>query len=169
MCPCSRLLQQSNHESPPAYVYFLELDFRTRNLMPSTVETGLNPYDVRKKWYVQSPFISLCPQAYLFASDRDRSKDGPLCYKEMTWIETFLNDPSVKKTLGVPSQVDFESCNMGVGEAFHGQGDGMKNSAVLLGPLIDDGIRLLVYAGNADAMCNYMVRLSFFILFSISN
>lgn len=75
----------------------------------------------------------------------------------MTWIETFLNQPSAKKTLGVPSDIKFESCNMNVNQAFMGQGDGMKNSAVLLGPLIDDGIRLLVYAGNADAMCNYMV------------
>lgn len=77
----------------------------------------------------------------------------------MTWIETFLNDPSIKKALGVPNQVEFASCNMGVNQAFFGQGDGMKNSAVLLGPLIDDGIRLLVYAGNADAMCNFIVRL----------
>ena len=83
----------------------------------------------------------------------------------MTWIEVFLNDPTVKKTLGVPSAVEFESCNMNVNQAFFGQGDGMKNSAVLLGPLIDDGIRLLVYAGNADAMCNYMVRLPTSLLF----
>lgn len=76
----------------------------------------------------------------------------------MTWIETFLNDASTKKTLGVPAQVDFQSCNMNVNQAFFGQGDAMKNRAILLGPLIDDGIRLLVYAGNADAMCNFIVR-----------
>ena len=29
------------------------------------------------------------------------------------------------------------------------QGDGMHNSALLLPELIDDGVRLLVYAGNA--------------------
>jgi len=32
----------------------------------------------------------------------------------------------------------------------------MRNSAILLTELVNDGIRLLVYAGNADAMCNYM-------------
>ena len=33
--------------------------------------------------------------------------------------------------------------------AFLGQGDGMKNSAALIPELLADGIRLLVYAGNA--------------------
>ncbi len=38
---------------------------------------------------------------------------------------------------------------MKVYEAFMYQGDGMHNSAALLPELINDGIRLLVYAGNA--------------------
>ncbi len=33
----------------------------------------------------------------------------------------------------------------------------MHNSAALLPELLEDGMRLLVYAGNADAMCNFMV------------
>jgi len=45
---------------------------------------------------------------------------------------------------------------MRVNEAFMFQGDGMHNSAALLPELINDGIRLLVYAGNADMMCNYI-------------
>jgi hypothetical protein len=34
------------------------------------------------------------------------------------------------------------------------KGDGMHNSAAVLPELLADGIRLLVYAGNADFMCN---------------
>ena len=45
---------------------------------------------------------------------------------------------------------------MQVNQAFFFQGDGMHNSATLLLPLLSDGIKLLVYAGNADGMCNYM-------------
>ncbi|THH27237.1 hypothetical protein EUX98_g6950 [Antrodiella citrinella] len=132
---CQRLIQgcysyDSKFTCVPATVYCYS------QIMGPLQQTGLNPYDVRKK----------C----------DRSKDGDLCYKEMTWIETFLNDASTKKTLGVPAQVDFQSCNMNVNQAFFGQGDAMRNRAILLGPLIDDGIRLLVYAGNADAMCNFI-------------
>ncbi|KZT27650.1 serine carboxypeptidase [Neolentinus lepideus HHB14362 ss-1] len=99
-------------------------------------QTGLNLYDVRKK----------C----------DRQKDGSLCYKQMNWIETWMNDATNKKALGVDPSLDFQSCNMEVNQAFMMQGDGMHNSAALLPDLINDGIRLLVYAGNADAMCNYM-------------
>jgi len=100
------------------------------------MQTGLNPYDVRKK----------C----------DRSKDGDLCYRQMGWIETWMNDPKNKVALGVDPERTFTSCNMEVNQAFMLQGDGMHNSAALLPDLVNDGIRLLVYAGNADMMCNYM-------------
>ncbi|EKM61756.1 uncharacterized protein PHACADRAFT_248586 [Phanerochaete carnosa HHB-10118-sp] len=99
-------------------------------------QLGLNLYDVRRK----------C----------DRSKDGDLCYKQMDWIETWMNNPKNKRALGANPDLDFQSCNMEVNQAFFGQGDGMHNSAVLLSPLIEDGVRLLVYAGNADMVCNFM-------------
>src|SRR2546426_593984 len=92
-------------------------------------ETGLNPYDVRKT----------C----------DRQKDGNLCYKQMQWIEAWMNNPKNKAALGVNPKRDFESCNMAVNQAFTMAGDGMHNSASLLPELIEDGVRLLVYAGNA--------------------
>lgn len=101
------------------------------------LELGLNPYDVRKT----------C----------NRETDGPLCYKQMGWIETWMNDPENKKALGVDPSRDFESCNMQVNQAFLMAGDGMHNSALMLPELIEDGIRLLVYAGEADYMCNFIV------------
>lgn len=81
----------------------------------------INPYDVRRK------------------CDRD-GEDGPLCCalassalglhpwlssgadKQMSWIETYLNQPNVKKTLGAPANLNFESCNMKVNQAFLLQG-----------------------------------------------
>ena len=36
------------------------------------------------------------------------------------------------------------------------QGDGMHNSGLLLPQLVNEGVKLLVYAGNADSMCNYI-------------
>lgn len=39
-------------------------------------------------------------------------KDGPLCYEQMSWIENYLNQDSVKKELGAPKELKFESCNM---------------------------------------------------------
>ena len=41
-------------------------------------QLGLNMYDVRR------------------TCDRSPEKDGPLCYKEMGWMETYLNQPDIK-------------------------------------------------------------------------
>ncbi|KAI9507817.1 Alpha/Beta hydrolase protein [Russula earlei] len=101
-------------------------------------ETGLNLYDVRRK------------------CDRSKDADGPLCYKQVGWIEIWMNNPKNKAALGVDPSRKFESCNTEVNQAFSLRGDGMHNSAALLPELIDDGVRLLVYAGNADMMCNYI-------------
>jgi cathepsin A (carboxypeptidase C) len=60
-----------------------------------------------------------------------------------------MNDPKIKAALGADPSRTFESCNMAINQAFMSQGDGMHNSALLLPELIDDGVRLLVYAGNA--------------------
>ncbi|TIA86184.1 hypothetical protein E3P99_03754 [Wallemia hederae] len=100
-------------------------------------QLGLNPYDVRQT----------C----------DRKKDGDLCYKSMDWIQTYLNKPQVKKELGVPKYIEFQSCNFDVNRSFMGQGDSMHNSADPAIPnLLDSGISVLVYAGKADFMCNYI-------------
>ena len=40
-------------------------------------------------------------------------------------------------------------CNMKINQAFMMQGDGMHNAAALLPELVEDGVRLLIYAGNA--------------------
>ena len=81
--------------------------------------------------------------------DRSKDADGPLCYKEIGWTETWLNDPKTKAALGADPSRTFEACNLKINEAFAYQGDGMHNSAALLPELINDGVRLLVYAGNA--------------------
>ncbi|KAH8115994.1 serine carboxypeptidase [Phellopilus nigrolimitatus] len=99
-------------------------------------QSGRNPYDVRKT----------C----------DPAKDTSLCYRQMGWIETWMNEESNKKAVGADPTIDFSSCNMQVNQAFMMQGDGMHNSAPLLTDLVNDGIRLLIYAGNADYMCNFI-------------
>ena len=86
-----------------------------------------------------SPGTSRCPCTGIPADEcdpSDRSKDGDLCYKQMDWIDTWMNDPKHKKALGANPDMDFQSCNMEVNQAFFGQGDGMHNSAALLPPLI---------------------------------
>lgn len=68
-----------------------------------------------------------------------------------------MNRPEVKEELGAPKEMDFQSCNMEINRGFLMTGDSQHDSAALLPPLLEDGIRVLIYAGNADAMCNFMV------------
>jgi len=103
-------------------------------------QLGLNPYDVRRK----------CK----------KDEDGDLCYRQLEWVEKYLNDDKVKSELGAVASRDFKSCNMQVNQAFMMQGDGMHNAAALLPELVENGVRLLIYAGNADFMCNALGNLA---------
>lgn len=91
---------------------------------------GYNMYDARKK----------C----------NEEEEGSLCYAEIEWATTWLNDPAHKAALGVNPTLYFEACNIPMNLKFNYiQGDSMRNGAKLLAPLIADGIRVLIYAGNA--------------------
>ncbi|WWD21011.1 hypothetical protein CI109_105492 [Kwoniella shandongensis] len=104
----------------------------------SLQELGLNLYDVRRT----------CNKA--------PSEDGPLCYRELQWIETYLNKKEIKKALGAPDSITYQSCNMQINQNFLLQGDGMHDAAALLPELVEAGIRVLIYAGEADMMVNFI-------------
>ena len=93
--------------------------------------SGRNPYDLREE----------C-----------KDKEG-ICYVEMKWIMEWKNNPRVKHELGVDmAPVPFVHCNLTTNRAFYAQGQAMHNSAALLPPLIKDGMRLLVFAGDTGAL-----------------
>jgi len=66
-----------------------------------------------------------------------------------------MNSTAVKKALGVDVDRNFQACNEDVNAAFYVQGQALSNSAELLPNLMHGGVRLLVFAGNTDAVCNY--------------
>ncbi|PCH36516.1 hypothetical protein WOLCODRAFT_28645 [Wolfiporia cocos MD-104 SS10] len=132
---CQRLLK-SCYEYESRLMCVPALLYCNSQIMGPLVQLGYNPYDVRRK----------C----------DRQRDGDLCYSQMGWIDTWMNKPANKRALGVDPTLEFQSCNMQVNQAFAFQGDGAHNSAKLLPELVEDGVRLLVYAGNADMMCNFI-------------
>ncbi|KAF7364960.1 Carboxypeptidase [Mycena venus] len=87
----------------------------------------------------------------------DPAVDPPMCYEEIDWMNEYMALPEVKKALGVdPRAPEFVSCNDQLNFGFMLHGDGMRNTKGLVTELVDEGIRLLVYAGNVDMMCNYM-------------
>ncbi|KAG2367171.1 Alpha/Beta hydrolase protein [Suillus spraguei] len=133
--PCQRLIEACRESNTPATCAVATTYCNTQFYAPM-YQSGLNPYDARVK----------C----------NREIDGPLYYRQMGWIETYLNDPEVKAALGVNPQRNFECCSGPVHQAFMLEGDPMHDTPLLLTDVVNNGIRLLVYAGNADMMCNYM-------------
>eukprot|EP00929_Paragymnodinium_shiwhaense_P029482 TRINITY_DN1687_c0_g1_i2.p1 TRINITY_DN1687_c0_g1~~TRINITY_DN1687_c0_g1_i2.p1 ORF type:complete len:477 (+),score=153.76 TRINITY_DN1687_c0_g1_i2:78-1508(+) len=90
--------------------------------------TGMNVYDMRIK----------CAKP-------------PLCY-DFSSVETFLNSADTQKQLGVTKK--WESCNMAVNAAM--QGDYMKNYHTTLPDMLADDVKVLIYAGDVDYICNWL-------------
>ena len=97
---------------------------------PFRVEFPINMYDVRRP------------------CDRSPDKDGPLCYKQLEWIPVWLNEENIKNALGANPAITYNGSSPEVFQDFFTSGDLMHYSAGLLTDLVNDGIRLLVYAGE---------------------
>lgn len=78
--------------------------------------------------------------------------EGNLCY-DFSNMERFLNQKSVRDALGV-GNIDFVSCSSTVYEAM--LMDWMRNLEVGIPTLLEDGIKVLVYAGEYDLICNWL-------------
>jgi len=90
--------------------------------------TGYNPYDMRIK-----------------------CKVPPLCY-DFSSVETFLNSQDTQSKLGVNKK--WESCNTVVNMGF--QHDWMRNYHTKIPDMLADGIKILIYSGDVDYVCNWL-------------
>ncbi|EOY34479.1 Serine carboxypeptidase-like 48 [Theobroma cacao] len=84
--------------------------------------------------------------------DIRKNCEGDLCY-DFSDMETFLNLTSVRDALGV-GEMDFVSCSSVVYDAMIM--DWMKNLEVGIPALLEDGIKVLIYAGEYDLICNWL-------------
>jgi cathepsin A (carboxypeptidase C) len=101
------------------------------NILAAYEETGQNVYDIRKP-----------------------CGPNPLCY-DFSKETTFLNDAGIKSQLHVdPSVSKWQSCNMAVNMKF--SQDWMKDFSHVVPPMLHDGVRVLIYAGDVDFICNYL-------------
>mmetsp|Transcript_13756 Transcript_13756/g.47975 ORF Transcript_13756/g.47975 Transcript_13756/m.47975 type:complete len:450 (-) Transcript_13756:97-1446(-) len=91
-------------------------------------QTGLNPYNINLTCAVP-----------------------PLCYS-FADITTYLN--SIRTQLGVPSNITWSTCNFQVNQGF--ANDWMKDMQQNIPPLLEDGVRVLIYAGDLDFICNWL-------------
>ena len=68
-----------------------------------------------------------------------------------------MNLPETQVALGVNANINYTTVSMDVHAAFGLTGANSRSRAALLPELIEDGVRLLVYVGDADMSCNYIV------------
>ncbi|KAJ7499907.1 serine carboxypeptidase [Mycena latifolia] len=94
--------------------------------------TGLNLYDLTKK-----------------------CEDAHLCYEETNEIAEYLNQTSVQDVLGVDIAA-YRLSSEAVGKRFWGSGDVMKGAKEYVGALLEHGVRVLIYAGTYDVVCNWI-------------
>lgn len=78
--------------------------------------------------------------------------EGQLCY-DFSKMENFLDQQTVKTALGV-GNIDFVSCSTTVHEAM--STDLMRNFETGIPALLEDGIKVLIYAGEYDLICNWL-------------
>lgn len=77
---------------------------------------------------------------------------GALCY-DFSNLDTFMNNETTREALGVGNR-KFVACSPLVHEAMIV--DWMKNLEKGIPALLEDGINLLVYAGEYDLICNWL-------------
>ncbi|CAN1238338.1 Serine carboxypeptidase-like 49 [Linum grandiflorum] len=93
--------------------------------------------------------VPVCEIAYY---DIRKQCVGSLCY-DFSNMEKFLNQNNVRESLGV-GDIDFVSCSPTVYEAM--LVDWMRNLEVGIPELLEDGIKMLIYAGEYDLICNWL-------------
>lgn len=94
---------------------------------------------------------------YNLAQDCDGAYEDTLCYPITQNIEHYLNLPATREILGVdPSVGQFSDCNMNIFLAFEEGLDRYHTSPPYVAQLLERGIRVLVYVGANDFICNHV-------------
>ncbi|KAI6044860.1 serine carboxypeptidase [Pisolithus marmoratus] len=80
-----------------------------------------------------------------------------LCYPVTRYIREYLDDPEIRAALNVsPSLGKFNSCSNDVGAAFASMMDEYHPSDSYVAELLERGVRVLVYVGVYDWICNWI-------------
>ncbi|KAI8142712.1 Alpha/Beta hydrolase protein [Fennellomyces sp. T-0311] len=96
--------------------------------------SGRSPYDIRQ------PCVSI---------------DNDLCDQKLGLLQAYLNQQDVKNAVG--GNVDmYLNCNIEINYMFQRAGDWMRPYVRHVPPLLDEAnIKILIYAGDADFICNW--------------
>ncbi|KAE9361951.1 hypothetical protein PF008_g526 [Phytophthora fragariae] len=111
-------------------------NFCMEKLFEPMLQAGRNPYDIRLP----------CK------NDGDDTE----CY-DMSYVSKYLDAPNVREALGVDSKRvgAWQECNSQVYGAFDKSGDVAMPFNSYVTDLLNDDLRVLIYAGDADLVCNW--------------
>lgn len=128
---CQSLIQtcydyQSAWACVPASIYC------NNAMMGPFQKTGLNVYDMRVP-----------------CKDPEN-----MCYTGMSWVSQYLNQDHVMQELGVEVS-SYESCNLDMNRDFLFHGDWMQPFHLRVPEILKE-IPVLIYAGDADFICNWL-------------
>lgn len=126
---CVQMIHACNH-GDPSQCAPAQAECNNAQIGPYE-QSGLNPYDVRIKCQVPG----LC---YDFSA--------PTAWLDLSSTRSYLNV--------VPSSSKWSSCNMRVNSMF--RNDWMATQQATVPPLLMAGVNVLIYAGDADFICNWM-------------
>jgi len=84
---------------------------------------------------------------------RAQCEHVPLCY-DFSHVDAFFNDADIQKQLGLPAGSSWAECNFIVNKMF--TVDFMKNFHEVIPEMLEDGLDVLVYAGDVDYICNWL-------------
>ncbi|CAH0516421.1 unnamed protein product [Peronospora belbahrii] len=110
--------------------------FCMENLYVPLLKAGRNPYDIRMPCKNEG--------------------NGMECY-DMSYVSKYLDAPNVRKSLGVDVKRagDWQECNSKVREVFLKTADAVTPINTYMADLLNNGVRVLIYAGDADLVCNW--------------
>lgn len=133
------------------------------NALPRCQSLIKNCYDSGSVWscvpasiYCNNAFIGPYQRTGQNVYDiRGKCEDSSnLCYSALGWISDYLNQKEVMDTLGAEVS-SYDSCNFDINRNFLFQGDWMQPFHRLV-PKILEEIPVLIYAGDADFICNWL-------------
>ena len=78
-------------------------------------------------------------------------------------IAGYLSRPDVRNLLGVDRHVPpvFTSINWAVNAGFHAADDSLRVSTAQVGALLERGVRVLIYVGTYDWICNWVCSFNY--------
>ncbi|KAF7302811.1 Carboxypeptidase [Mycena kentingensis (nom. inval.)] len=132
---CEKWLKQSCKDVFDDINCAAAMEFCLISLLVPYAELGLNPYDLTKQCV-----------------------GDDLCYDIIAQVVKFLNRKDVQETLGV-ERTNYTSCSPKVMADFGWlQHDLMHGSTEYVAGLLERGVRVLIYAGSYDFICNWLAN-----------